>query len=279
MSLNLTDRQKVGHLLRRFGFGASLPEMEVYGKMKPDQVMEKLLDFGDESDLSEPMRWAFIKNNDPQPNTYRFRMHWILQMMRTETPLREKLALFWHDHFAVVDEDVAHGLAISDYMQKVRSNPAGDFREILKKMSVSTAVMRQLNVEMYTKAKPNENFARELLELYTLGEGNHYTEKDIVEVARAMTGWAYLDVYWRLGETNDERLRAMVRHDTPGIFYFYAPDAHINGDKDVLGEKVDTFDDVLDLLVAHPGTAQYISTKLWEWFRLSEPGTQSCLSA
>lgn len=270
MALALTDRQKVGHLLRRFGLGASLHEMEAYVPLGPKGAMEKLLDFGDGKDFGDPMRFAFRPNEEAQPNAYQFRMHWIVQMLVTETPLREKLALFWHDHFAVLEEDVAHGLAVLDYMEKIRTNPAGPFREILKKMATSTAVMRQLNVEMVTKAKPNENFARELLELYTMGEG-HYTEKDIYEVARAMTGWAYMDVYWRLGATNDERLRAMKSFDTPGIFYFYAPDAHIEGPKTVLGKTVESFDDVLDLLVGHPQTARYLCGKLWAFFAYPDP--------
>lgn len=271
MALELTDRQKVGHLLRRFGFGAGLPDMAEYEGLGPKKAMEKLLDFGDEGgDIGEPMQFAFKTEGEAEPGGYRFRLWWMMQMVASKTPLREKLALFWHDHFACNEENVSHGLSMLDYMQKLRSRPHAPFRDILEKMTKSTAVMRELNVEMFSKAQPNENFARELLELYTLGEG-HYTEKDIHEIARAMTGWAYMDVYWRLGANNDERLTAMRRFDTPALFYFYAPEAHIGGAKSVLGQQVDGFDEVLSLLAKHPQTAKYISTKLWEWFAYPNP--------
>lgn len=273
MALELTDRQKVAHLLRRFGFGASLADMARFEGLSPKQAMAKLLDFKDAKDLGDPMRFAFKADkpeDDAEPGGYRFRLHWILQMVTTEHPLREKLALFWHDHFACNEEDVAHGLAMLDYMGRLRDNPAGKFREILDKMGKSTAVMRQLNVEMYSKAKPNENFARELMELYTMGVGN-YTEQDVKEIAKAMTGWGLMDVFWRLGDTNKTRLSSMEQYDNPAIFNFYAPAAHIEGKKPILGKQLDTLDDVLDLLATHPVTAKAISKKLWEFFAYMDP--------
>ncbi len=270
MVLELTDRQKIGHLLRRFGFGAGIPDLEKYANLSVEAAVDKLLDFSGEDDLGDPIRFAFKKDEDAEPGGYRFRMHWILQMITTENPLREKLALFWHDHFACNDENVSQGLSMLDYMQKLRTDPHGKFSDILKRMVTSTAVMRELNVEMISKAQPNENFARELLELYTLGIG-HYSEEDIKEVSRAVTGWAYMDVFWRLGKTNSERLTMMSKFDTPALFYFYAPEAHIGGEKSVLNTKVDGLDDVIKLLVKHPQTAKNICTKLWEWFVYPHP--------
>lgn len=268
--MELTDRQKIGHLLRRFGFGASVWEMEEFVPLGVRGTIDRLLNF-EETDIGDPMQFAFIYGEEAQPGGYRFRLWWALQMVATKNPLREKLALFWHDHFAVNEEDVEHGLAMLDYLERLRRNPAGKFGEILKKMSWSPAVMRQLNVEMISRAVPNENFARELLELYTLGEGNGYSERDIKELSKALTGWSHMDVYWRMGKTNDERLRYMRQHDTPPVFFIQAPEVNIPGKKSVLGKQVETGDEVLDMLAHHPQTARYICTKLWEWFAYKNP--------
>jgi len=243
--------------------------MSKYADVPVEKLIDQLLNF-EETDFTDPLRFAYKKEEDAEPGGYRFRLHWVMQMVTTEHPLREKLALFWHDHFACNDDNVAHGLSMLDYLQKLRMNPHGKFGDILKRMVTSTAVMRELNVEMISKAQPNENFARELLELYTLGIG-HYSEDDVKELSKAMTGWAYMDVYWRLGKTNSERLEAMKAHDTPALFYFYAPEAHIEGKKNFLGRQVEGFDDVLPILVNHPQTAKHICTKLWEWFAYPEP--------
>lgn len=266
----LTEQQKIGHLLRRFGFGASLEEREKYYKLGLQRTIDYLIDFDEKPDTVPSWRAAFLKEGDAQPGGYRFKLLWIMEMLITDQPLREKLALFWHDHFAIHEEDVAHGLAVHDYMMEVRHDPAGKFRDILGKMSKSSAVMRQLNIEMLTKATPNENFARELLELYTLGIG-HYSEEDILHISRALTGWSYYDVYWRLGETNNERVKFLIKYKTPAIFFISAPSVHIDGPKEVLGKKVDTPEDVLDLLADHPQTALHICSKLWEWFAYMNP--------
>ena len=268
---NLTDRQKIGHLLRRFGFGASTWEMEEFEPLGVRGTIDRLLDWGEAKDIGDPLQFAFKKDEDAEPGGYRFRLWWVMQMVVTKHPLREKLALFWHDHFAVNEEDVQHGMAMLDYLERIRRNPAGKFGEILDMVVKSPAVMRQLNVEMISRAVPNENFARELLELYTLGEGNGYTERDIKELAKALTGWAHHDVYWRMGETNNARLQYMRKFDTPGVFYIVAPEVKIPGSKTVLGKQVETGDDVIKMLSHHPQTARYICTKLWSWFGYKNP--------
>ncbi|MCB0825731.1 MAG: DUF1800 family protein [Armatimonadetes bacterium] len=270
---NLTDRQKVGHLLRRFGLGAGMPDMEIYAPLGPEKAMQKLVTFDSTPDLVDPMRFAYREEGDADPGPWRFRIQWMCEMIRTKNPLREKMAVFWHDHFAVRMADVENGLAILEYQKRLREDPIGKFRDILDRMVKSPGVMMQLNLELFSKARPNENFARELLELYTLGEGN-YAEKDILEIAKALTGWGYVLAYWQLGSTNDERLNMMRKFDVKPIFSVYGEDAHIKGPKQVLGKTVDTLDDVLDMLAKHPQTARYVSTKLWEYFGYKNPERQ-----
>ncbi len=268
---NLTDRQKISHLLRRFGFGASTWEMEEFVPLGVRGTVDRLLDFSVSKDLGDPLRYAFKKDEDAEPGGYRFRLHWALQMVTTRTPLREKLALFWHDHFAVNEDNVSHGIAMLDYMERIRRNPAGKFADILTLVGKSPAVMRELNVELFSRLKPNENYARELMELYTLGEGNGYTEKDVKEVARALTGWGHLDVFWALGKTNNERLENMRRAEVNPVLFVNAPEVNIPGKKRVLGQDLEDGDDVIALLAKHPQTAKFICEKLWGWFAGKNP--------
>lgn len=271
----LTDRQKVAHLLRRFGFGASTWEMEEYLPLGVRGTIDRLFDLGQSKDLGDPMRYAFKKDEDAEPGGYRFRMHWALQMVTTKNPLREKLALFWHDHFAVNEENVSHGIAMLDYMERLRRNPAGKFIDILTTLGKSPAVMRELNVELFSRHKPNENYARELMELYTLGEGNGYTEADVKEVARALTGWGNIDLFWGLGETNNQRLEVMRRGQVSPVLFVNAPEVNIPGKKTVLGQSVENGDDVIALLAKHPQTAKTICEKLWGWFAGKNPSKQA----
>lgn len=271
MVLELTERQRVAHLLRRFGFGASLSELEEYVPLGVEGALARLVDFGEPADdLGHPVQLSWRKDEEAEVGGYLYRHWWALQMLVTRTPLREKLALFWHDHFAVLEEDVQHGVAMLDYMLELRRNPNGKFGEILNRFARSVALMRQLNVEMVSRARPNENFARELLELYTLGEG-HYTEEDIQELSRCLTGWSHMDVFYRLGSRHDERLRHMMEHETPGVFFIWAPAVNIPGKKRVLGREFTTADEVVDFLAHHPQTARYLCTKLWEFFAYARP--------
>ena len=264
----LDNRGKVAHLLRRFGLGASHWELDEYEKLGPQKAMEKLLDFGPEQPSKlHTLQWAFkeAKDEDAEPGTYRFVGQWLYDLITTEKPLREKLAVFWHDHFAVDDNKVEDGLACMHYMETVRRIGGGKFREVLGSMVKEPAFMKMLDVRMMSKGEPNENFARELLELYTLGVG-HYTEDDIKEVARAMTGWTYFNTYYETQGKNDVKLRKMHTFEQPYTMFAWVPDAHDPKPKTVLGKKLDNAEEVLDLLAAHPRTAEFACHKIWRYF-------------
>ncbi|MES1227820.1 MAG: DUF1800 family protein [Armatimonadota bacterium] len=260
-----SDADKVGHLLRRFSFGSSQRERAAYAGMNPDAVLEKLLTVdGKDSDVP-PMRFAFVKDQEAQPGGYRFRMFWFHEMLTTQQPLREKAALFWHNHFACSENKTEDGLAMLKYMQALRRQPLGSFRDILKSMVTSVAVMKQLDVQMLSKANPNENLARELLELYTLGVGN-YTEQDIKELAHVLTGHGYVDIFYQLGGNNDQRLVKMLKDETWGSVYCFMPDLHDDRPRTILGKEIRGLDEAVDMLAAHPQTAEFVCTKLWKFF-------------
>ena len=169
---------------------------------------------------------------------------WFNQMLTTEAPLVERMTLFWHGHFTTGFKKVKGLDALYHQNQTFRKYALGSFKEMLHDVSKGVAMLRYLDGARNTKNKPNENFAREVMELYTLGEGRGYTEKDIKEAARAFTGWSVKE----------------------GKFFFNK-NKHDSGEKTIFG-KSDTYHggDVLDMLLEKKQAARYISKKIWKHF-------------
>ncbi len=166
---------------------------------------------------------------------------WMEEMSRTDQPFLEKMSLFWHGHFACrIDNPYFNQLLLQD----IRTHALGNFGDLLKAVSKSPAMLNFLNNQQNKKAHPNENFAREVMELFTLGRGN-YTETDIKEAARAFTGWAY---------------------DDDGAFVFRKKQ-HDGGSKTILGETGNfDGDNVLIILLKQKQTAVFICNKLYRYF-------------
>jgi uncharacterized protein (DUF1800 family) len=185
---NSWDLAKAGHLYRRAAFGASWNELQTALKDGPEKTIDRLLQGGAESpeftDLSAQLAASIARsNNGNQASAW-----WVYRMLYTAHPLREKLTLFWHNHFATSDKKVNNaGFMLGQY-QLMQRHALGNFRALLQDMSKDPAMMVWLDTGQSKKGMPNENYARELMELFSLGIG-HYTEKDIREGARAFTGW------------------------------------------------------------------------------------------
>lgn len=256
----LSERDKVAHLLRRFGLGASEAEIEYYGQGGYRTAVDRLLDYEkleddalvERSDVTNKRFWGNIRIGLGAVY-YRF--------LVTQRPLEAKLTLFWHDHFATSAQKVANTDAMMNHFETLRLNCSGSFKQLLTAISQDPAMLYWLDNNENVKGKPNENFAREVMELFTLGIGN-YTEEDIQEAARAFTGWGYGTL--RGGRVPEGRL-------VIGRFQFN-PQLHDNGLKTVLG-KTGRFngDDVIDHLCSMPRTAEYITLKMWEWFAYEKP--------
>ena len=162
-------------------------------------------------------------------------------MVRTSFPLLEKTALFWHGHFATKNENPYFDQKL---LQQIRVNALGNFGDMLRAVSKSPAMLQFLNNQQNKKLHPNENFAREVMELFALGRG-HYTEDDIKEAARAFTGWAF---------------------DADGEFVFRKKQ-HDSGEKKFLGQTGNfDGDDILDILLDQKQTAVFITQKLYRYF-------------
>jgi hypothetical protein len=167
---------------------------------------------------------------------------WADRMVATNRPLEEKLALFWHGHFASSEEKVRDYRKMLAQILLFQQHAAGNFRTLLSAVARDPAMLVYLDAGQNLKGHPNENFGRELMELFTMGVG-HYTEQDIREAARAFTGWRDKDLTWHIDD---------AQHD--------------GGDKTVLGHTgpLDG-QDVLDIILAQPATANFIAGKLYRF--------------
>src|SRR5258708_3753421 len=181
------DLKKVGHLYRRASFGASWSELQAALEAGPDKAIEGLLEVKPETADFTAISGQIGESISRTNNGQQLRAWWLYRMLYTANPLREKLTLFWHNHFATSNVKVNNaGYMIGQY-ELMRRHTLGNFRTMLQEISKDPAMMVWLDTSLSKKGMPNENYARELMELFSLGIGA-YTEKDVREAARAFTG-------------------------------------------------------------------------------------------
>jgi uncharacterized protein (DUF1800 family) len=186
------DLKKVGHLYRRASFASTWPELQAALQAGPEKTIAGLLEDRPESPDFTAITRQLAEGINRANNGNQARAWWLYRMLYTANPLREKMTLFWHNHFATSNAKVNNaGFMLGQY-ELMRKYALGDFRALLQEMSKDPAMMIWLDTSLSKKGMPNENYARELMELFTLGIGN-YTEKDIREAARAFTGWEIKD--------------------------------------------------------------------------------------
>lgn len=263
----LTNSQENMHLLWRAGFGPSVSGLHFLKTSSPKKLLSALLrtsqKMPDDFQMVDEALIAFandrqalrkLMNKDEkrmigQKNVNSIRkinLAWMSEMVNSEAQLREKAAFFWHGHFACRSINAIHQQAL---LNIVRKNALGNFRDLLHEVSKSAAMLNFLNNNQNRKDHPNENFAREVMELFTLGRGN-YTESDIREAARAFTGWGA----------------------NPAGNFVFRKQQHDTGIKTVLG-KTGNFDgdDVLDILLQQKQTARFIVNKLYRFYVNGQP--------
>lgn len=248
-----SESRSIAHLLRRAGFGATPGELRHYENLGYSGTVDELLNPArvDNTKLEEDIKqqnFDFTRLDD-------LKRWWIYRMTFSQRPLEEKMTLFWHGHFATSARKVRSSYLM--YMQNLlfRQNAVADFHRLLLGVSRDPAMILWLDNQQNRKGKPNENYAREIMELFTLGIGN-YSERDIKDAARAFTGW-------------------QVRN---GMFAFNRFQ-HDFGQKTVLGASGDlNGDEVVGVLVRHPATAQFLARKLVKFF-VCDPPDESMVNA
>lgn len=240
------DAFLIDHLLRRAGFGTTLQEQRYYRDLGFDGTLNELLN--PESVKDDVLEKNIENQNYDFTDLGDLKRWWIYRMMFTHRPLIEKLALFWHGHFATSNAGKVNNPYLM-YQQNMtfRSLGMGRFEDLLLAVSKDPAMIIWLDNRDNRKAKPNENFAREVMELFTMGIGN-YTEQDIKEAARAFTGWA-----------------------APNGFYFNKKH-HDFGQKNFLGQTGNFGgEDIVKILAQRPETARFLCRKLIAFFCMDNP--------
>lgn len=264
----MNEREKIAHLLRRFGLGAGKTEVDAYLPLGVDGAIERLIDYDkvDEGFPVDPWEVTGYGEGLIQYDPAKFGAWWALRMFLTKRPLQERMTLFWHNHFAVSATKVADGPNMLAYMETLRKHATGNFRDLLHATSKTAAMIFYLDTHQSVKGHPNENFAREVMELFTLGQG-HYTEKDIQEAARAFTGWSihYMGIG---GETDYAKLaEQLARQGRSPLSFCIVPDLHDETPKTIFGKTANyDGDGVLDLLLEQPRTSEFIASKVAAWF-------------
>ena len=259
------NQQRVLHLYRRLGFGATLQEVEAALNVSPTLLIDQMIDEAFALPPISAPEWAnwtlseFGEVDDMIAVFDEWRPEWILGM--AQNGLRDKLALFWSNHFVTEYEGYICAPYAYRYLTLLQTYSLGNFRDFVSEIGKTPAMLAYLNGALNTKVQPNENYARELYELFTLGQDNNYNQNDIVETARALTGWTIAGAAECAGET---------------VFIQALWD---NGEKTIFGQTGNWgYDDVIDLLftVRSQEMAKHICGEIYKYFVYYEP-TESIL--
>ena len=258
----------IAHLIRRAGFGATREEIEAYAAKGYEATVEELLNPTDVRTIPEDLirryhsdQSGMLGRDDPGSG-------WLYRMITTSAPLQEKMALFWHGIFATGYNKVSQGKPMVDQIKMFRRHGMGSLRTLWVELSKDPAMIYWLDNHDNHDGAINENFGRELLELFSMGVGN-YTEEDIKECARAFTGYT-------IGNTEYMAVRSIRDSIWPygriPFHYQYLPEDHDDGEKVFLGQK-GRFggEDIIDIICQQPATAQFISRHLYSFFVADEP--------
>ncbi|MDX2199563.1 MAG: DUF1800 domain-containing protein [Phycisphaerae bacterium] len=265
-------RDKAAHLLRRAGFGGTAAEIDATFALGVEKAVSSLVDFESTEytpappamspEVAEPIDRREMRSKDEEERQkarmernklerqalIEMRLWWLERMVESPRPLEEKMTLFWHGHFTSGAREVQRSWFLWEQNQMFRNKGFGSFRELVLSVSRDRAMLVYLdNVRNHARS-PNENYARELLELFTLGTGN-YTEADIRAAARAFTGWSF----------NESGYLFRERDHDPGPKKFLSRSGNFGGE------------DVIDIILEQPACSEFLARALLEFFLTPDP--------
>jgi uncharacterized protein (DUF1800 family) len=280
------ENWQVEHLLRRAAFGPNPTDLATFATATPAEVVDYLVEYHQQPDTVDTYigRSEYVSVTTrggeftPNTNIEDARQRWLFRMVHSERPLQEKMALFWHNHFATAYSKVA-GFAgglqgtkmMVDQIELFRKDSLGSFRNLLIDVARDPAMLVWLDGRTNFRARPQENFGREIMELFTWGVGN-YTEQDVYTAARVFTGWNLQRVPAN-GNLNDpatshEFVYNAAQHD-PTAKTFTFP-IYADGNRTIPARSAaDGMQDGFDFIAAlahHPETARRLARKLWNFF-------------
>ena len=265
------------HLLNRAGFGGSPQDIENLRLMGLNRAVDWLVRYDRTPDDTPAPEWAqnvsedvitrrqeveqaadrdtrrvleSMRRGEESRQVADLRYWWLRRMALGPRPFQEKMTLFWHGHFATSFEKVHSPYFLWQQNETLRQNATGNFPQLLTAIAEDPAMLDYLDGERSNKKKPNENFSREVMELFTLGIGN-YTEQDVQQLAKAFTGWG------------------MSRNQ---LHYEYHPNNHDPGPKTLFGQTANyTGEEALQLLCTQPACAPFLVSKIWRYFVQDQP--------
>jgi uncharacterized protein (DUF1800 family) len=277
------DTEAVVHLLKRTMFGASPPDIAYFGSLSMTQSVDELLNPAaampappvkdyDNSDTSRPdsniaagATWVNDYNNDGTVQSRRvgsFKKWSIGVMLNQDRSIREKMTLFWHNHFSTEAATIEDPLMLYKHHSLLRSSALGNFKTLVRSITIDPAMLRYLNGELNTNTAPDENYGRELQELFTLGKANNpnYTEDDVKAAAKVLTGW-------RIDETSTTSNFVAAKHDTGSKqFSSFFNNNSIAGRSGASAGDAE-LDDLLTMIFSKQNeVAQFIVKKIYRWF-------------
>jgi|SRR6056297_2895749 len=248
------NARRAAHLYRRAGFAATEETLQQALAGSPTAAVDRLLDVAAEPPAFQATMESLVLASLSTGSMERLAAQWIYRMLQTPVPLLEKMTLFWHSHFATSADKVADAELMQQQNALFRRHALGDFPQLLLEISRDPAMLLYLDSASNRKAHPNENYAREIMELFCLGEG-HYSETDIRELARCFTGWE-------------------VRRET----FRFNRYQHDRGVKTVLGQTGPwTGEEAVGIVAQQPAAPRFLATKLVRFFVMDEPAPSAAL--
>ena len=261
------DIALMAHLMRRAGFSANREELEAYVAKGYEATVEGVLHPGEPGNLPDDViRRLHVDQSElrvlPSAAGY-----WMYRIITSNNPLEEKIALFYHGLFATGYSKLNQARSLLNQIDMFRQHGLGSFPKLLVELSRDAAMIIWLDNNENHNGAINENYGRELLELFSMGIGN-YSEQDIKECARAFTGWT-------LGNAEYMAVRATKDSIWPygriAWHFEYRPEDHDEGEKTFLGETGNfNGEDVIDIIARQPATAHFVSTRLYQFFAADE---------
>ena len=273
------DTLQASHLLSRTMIGATKDQIELALEMGPEAIVDMLLEdlpmpdppvnYADENDPFTPLGETWVDKPVAQeliPPRFASLYAWTMgQMLDEGISVREKMTLFWHNHFVTADINIPK--VVYQYISLLRENALGNFRELTKAVTINPSMLAYLNGSQNTKFAPNENFARELLELFILGKGllagpgdyTTFTEEDVREIARALTGWRI-------------RFEGDTGNNAEAFFNTFLHDdgtktlSHRFNNIDIPNNEENEYIDVVDIIFQQEEASRFICRKLYRWF-------------
>ena len=262
----MPDKEQIalmGHLMRRAGFGASYEELESHAAQGYEATVEELLHPEQKAPVDNELLYRFMPGYEGALGPPLNQAEWVYRMINTERPLEEKMALFWHQLFATGNSKVDNPPELTQQITMFREHGMGNFRNLLVELAKNPAMIFWLDNNGNHMGAINENWGRELLELFSMGVGN-YSEDDIKEASRAFTGWT---------------IGPKIPRNPLGRFYWnfeYRPEDHDDGQKTFLGQTgAFNGEDIIDIVVRQPASARFLARHLYNFFVADEPQVPS----